>query len=146
MNKMTNSHIAYHMGTTQGNVESPCHTNCITESPKKSEFTKPVITIWKLYKSTDVFQCSLFLWECFVPLWQSVVLSDLTVSVLAYREHSMQSIWATGSSDFDQMLVVFLGFDHSKDDKRLCHDQMSVFLLGTSFCRKWQTERFHSHH
>ena len=29
--------------------------------------------------------------------------------------------------------------------KRLCHDQMSVFLLGTSCWRKCLTERFHSH-
>lgn len=38
---------------------------------------------------------------------------DVTFSIL-YREHSMQSVWAISSSDFYQMLVAFLGFDHSE--------------------------------
>lgn len=38
---------------------------------------------------------------------------DVTFSIL-YREHSMQSVWAISSSDFYQMLVAFLSFDHSE--------------------------------
>lgn len=135
---MTNSHIADHTGTKQGKVESPCHTNCVTWSPNKTKINQLILRPsekrslsllsqeWKHIsqgKCLNQFsgcECVLLLRGSFVSLKdRSGLLSSHSFTswpdiTLTKHEHSMQSVWAIGSSDFYQMLVAFLGSDHSE--------------------------------